>query len=232
MQDHNERQFVDLLLNNTKILSISTFLKYVGGGAYDDRISDEKLKYSSNFAIFVRGVYDVINDNRYNAKVNNSIKTANHSSDLGLRLGFDEEVAREATIKAIGYYGIAVIDRKLPENFNEIYLLTKATQIEKYGDKLVNFSPIVFPYTNKINFILLPDVGREIWLLAKHLKLIRDSGFDILNHPEMFEALNVKVIASAYLIFDAPYGIASAERFISGRELKPTDSEVLDLIML
>ena len=37
-------------------------------------------------------------------------------------------------------------------------------------------------------------------MLAKHLKMIKDSGFDNLKYPEMFEALNVKIIANAYSI--------------------------------
>jgi len=48
----------------------------------------------------------------------------------------------------------------------------------------------------------------------------------------MFEGLNGKIIANAYSIFDAPYGIKYAEEFINGRTLKPTDKDVWDLIML
>jgi len=55
---------------------------------------------------------------------------------------------------------------KLPENFDEISLLTKATQIDKYGDKLVDFSPIVFHSVDGNNFVLIPDAGRETWMLA------------------------------------------------------------------
>jgi len=33
-------------------------------------------------------------------------------------------------------------------------------------------------------------------MLAKHLKMIKDSGFDVLRHPEMFEGINVKVIVN------------------------------------
>jgi len=62
--------------------------------------------------------------------------------------------------------------------------------------------------------------------------MIQDSGFNILKHPEMFEALNVKIVANAYSIFDAPYGVSYAEQFINGRSLKPTDNDVWDLIML
>jgi hypothetical protein len=64
------------------------------------------------------------------------------------------------------------------------------------------------------------------------MKLIIDSGFDILKHPEMFEGLNGKIIANAYSIFDAKYGINYAEQTLNNRSLKPTDSDVWDLIML
>jgi hypothetical protein len=165
-------------------------------------------------------------------KIKDPIKTIDYSSGLGLRLGFDKELAKDATAKAIGYYGIAVVDRKLPENFDEISLLTRATQIDKYGEKLVDFSPIVFKSVDGNNFVLIPDAGRETWMLAKHMKLIKDSGFDILKHPEMFEGLNGKIIANAYSIFDAKYGINYAEQILNGRSLKPTDEDVWDLTML
>jgi hypothetical protein len=69
-------------------------------------------------------------------------------------------------------------------------------------------------------------------MLAKHMKLINNSGFDILKHPEMFEGLNGKIIANTYSIFDAKYGINYAEQTLNRRTLKPTDKDVWDLIML
>jgi hypothetical protein len=134
--------------------------------------------------------------------------------------------------KLLDIMGLQLLIGKLPENFDEISLLTKATQIDKYGDKLVDFSPIVFNSVDGNNFVLIPDAGRETWMLAKHMKLISDSGFDILKHPEMFEGLNGKIIANAYSIFDAKYGINYIEQTLNGRSLKPTDSDVWDLIML
>jgi len=110
--------------------------------------------------------------------------------------------------------------------------LTNATQIDEYGDKLVDFSPIVFYSVDGNNFVLTPDAGRETWMLARHLKLIMESGFNILEHPEMFEGLNGKIIANAYSIFDAKYGVNYAEQTLNSRTLKPTDNDVWDLIML
>jgi len=165
-------------------------------------------------------------------KIKDPIKTIDYSSGLGLRLGFDKELAKDATVKAIAYYGIAVVDRNLPENLSEISLLTNATKIYKYGDKLVDFSPLVFNSVDGNNFVLIPDAGRETWMLAKHMKLLIDSGFDITQHPEMFEGLNGKIIANAYSIFDAKYGVNYAEQTLNDRTLKPTDKDVWDLIML
>ena len=86
----------------------------------DGLITEEELKYSKNFSYLVNGLYDVVSKAR---NVNNPTKTIDYSSNLGLRLGFDKEVAKDATIKAIGYYGIGVVDRKLPENFDEIFFV-------------------------------------------------------------------------------------------------------------
>ena len=230
MQDLNEKSFVDLIANNTKILPIPTFYRYVSERASDGKITDEELKYSSNFASLVNRIHDNIYEMRF--RVKDPIKIVDYSSGLGLRLNFDKELAKDATAKALSYYGIAVVDRKLPENLEEISLLTKATQIDNYGDKLVDFSPIVFHSIDGNNYVLIPDAGRESWMLARHMKLIEDSGFNILNHPEMFEGLNGKIIANAYSIFDAKYGINYAEQFINGRVLKPTDKDTWDLIML
>ncbi|MCC5994524.1 MAG: thrombospondin type 3 repeat-containing protein [Candidatus Aenigmarchaeota archaeon] len=238
IQNSNERQFVELMANNRKILDVPTFLNFLKEKASDGIITDEELKHSSNFASLVNRLYDEIfnlknlYENNPKLKIEDPMKTIDYSSGLGLRLGFDKELATNATAKAIGYYGIAIVDRKLPENFDEISLLTKATQIDKYGDKLVDFSPIVFKSVDGYNFVLIPDAGRETWMLAKHMKLIIDSGFDITQHPEMFEGLNGKIIANAYSIFDAKYGINYIEQTLNGRTLKPTDNDVLDLIML
>jgi len=229
IQDKNEKELVELLAENKRILVIPTFVSYLNEKASDGLITDEELEYSKNFSQLVNGLYDIVNKAK---DVNDRIRTTDYSSDLGLRLGFDKEVAKDATIKAIAYYGIAVVDRKLPENFDEIYLLTRATQIDGYGDKLVDFSPIKFYSVDRNHYYLTPNVGRETWMLAKHLKLIENSGFDILEPPEMFEGLNGKIIANAYSIFDAPYGINYAEQFINGRTLRPTDNDVWDLIML
>jgi len=238
VQGSNEKQFVELMASSREALDIPTFISYLKDKASDGRITREELEYSSNFASLVKGIYSEIYkaknlyENNTQFKITDPLKTIDYSTSLGLRLGFDRELAKDATAKAIGYYGIAVVDRELPEDFNEISLLTNATQIDKYGDKLVDFSPIVFYSVDGNNFVLTPDAGRETWMLARHLKLIMESGFNILEHPEMFEGLNGKIIANAYSIFDAKYGVNYAEQTLNRRTLKPTDNDVWDLIML
>ncbi|MCS7367687.1 MAG: hypothetical protein NDF52_07400, partial [archaeon YNP-WB-062] len=238
VQDSNEKQFVELMASSREALDVPTFINYLREKASDGRITREELEYSSNFAGLVKGIYSEIYkaknlyENNTQFRITDPLKTIDYSTSLGLRLGFDRELAKDATAKAIGYYGIAVVDRELPEDFNEISLLTKATQIDKYGDKLIDFSPIVFYSVDGNNFVLTPDAGRETWMLAKHLKLIMESGFNILEHPEMFEGLNGKIIANTYSIFDAKYGVNYAEQTLNRRTLKPIDNDVWDLITL
>ena len=229
VQDENEKEFIELLAGNKRILFIPVYTSYLWDKASDGRITNEELERSIIFSQFVNRLYDVISGTR---GLNNPTRVLDYSSSLGLRLGFDEETAGNATVKAIAYYGVAVVDRGLPEDFDEISLLVRATRINGYGDKLVDFSPIIFYWVDGNHYDLTPDPGRETWMLAKHLKMIMDTGFNILGHPEMFEALNVKIIANAYSIFNAPYGVSYAEKFINGRTLKPTDQDVWDLIML
>jgi hypothetical protein len=232
IQDLNEKNFVDLIVNNSKILVVPTFSSYLEKQASDGVITDEELKYSSNFASLVNGIYGTIYDakslyeNNGNLRIREPIKTIDYSSGLGLRLGFDKELARNATVKAIAYYGIAVIDRKLPENFDEISLLTKATQIEKYGDKLIKFSPMISYSSDGNNYVYVIDAGKSTWVLAKHLKILNDSGFDILKHPEFFYGLNRKVAGNVYSLFDADYGIKYYDYTY------PTDKRAWDLMML
>ena len=62
--------------------------------------------------------------------------------------------------------------------------------------------------------------------------LINQTGFPIIKHPEVFEGLNGKIIANAYSLFDAKYGISYVEKEVNNRTITPTDKDVWDLIML
>ena len=144
-------------------------------------------------------------------------------------LELSERKLRDESLEALKNYSISLVELSLPYEKEGLSMLMEASEI---NPAIVDFSPIVFYSVDGNNFVLIPDTGRETWMLAKHLKLIKDSGFDILKHPEMFEGLNGKIIANAYSIFDAKYGINYIEQTLNNRTLKPTDKDVWDLIML
>jgi len=144
-------------------------------------------------------------------------------------LELSEKKLREESLEVLKNYSISLVDLNLPYEKEGLSMLMEASEI---NPAIVDFEPIVFNSIDGNNFVLNPNMYRETWMLAKHMKLIKDSGFDILNHPEMFEGLNGKIIANAYSIFDAEYGINYAEQTLNGRTLKPTDNDVWDLIML
>ena len=144
-------------------------------------------------------------------------------------LELSERRLRDESLLALKNYSISLVDLNLPYEKGSLSMLIEASEI---NPAIVDFSPIVFHSVDGNNFVLTPNAGRETWMLAKHIKLIKDSGLDVLKHPEMFEGLNGKIIANAYSIFDAKYGINYIEQTLNGRTLKPTDKDVWDLIML
>jgi hypothetical protein len=144
-------------------------------------------------------------------------------------LKLSDRKMRNESLEALKNYSIALLDLSLPYERDGLSMLIEASE---KNSAIVDFEPIVFNSIDGNNFVLTPNAGRETWMLARHMKLIRDSGFDILSHPEMFEGLNGKIIANAYSIFDAKYGINYAEQTLDGRTLKPADKDVWDLIML
>jgi hypothetical protein len=231
-QDANEKQFIDLIVDNSRILAVPTFSRYLGRVASDGEVTDGELECSRNFASLVGGVYDAVYAAKHlyeengNLKIKDPVKTIDYSSSLGLKLGFDRELARNATVKALAYYGIAVVDRKLPEDIAELSLLARAAQIGKYGDMLVKFSPMIIYSHDGSPHVYMVDAGKSAWVLAKHMKMLNDSGFDILKHPEIFYGLNRKVAGNVYSLFDADYGIKWYDYTY------PMDKRAWDLMML
>ncbi|AJB42603.1 hypothetical protein TCARB_1561 [Thermofilum adornatum 1505] len=238
-QDANEKQFIDLIVEYRSMLAVPAFSNYLWRVVSDGSVSSEELERARNFAQLVVEIYETVLSEKslYESyvwgymRVKDPVRTADYSSNLALKLGLDGSKTSKAVAKALAYYGIAVVDRGLPENLEELAMLVEAVGIEGYGSKLVDFTPITF-HSTEGDFAYVIDSGRDAWMLAKHLKIINDTGFNILKHPEMFEGLNGKIIANAYSLFDAEYGINYAEQFISGRKLRPTDNDVWDLIML
>jgi hypothetical protein len=242
-QDNNEKEFVGLVANNKEILIIPTYFNYLKEEVSDGIITNDELKHSTNFSHLVKGLYDVViseadlNKNDPNLQISDPIKTIDYSSNLGLKLGFDKEFARDATIKAIGYYGIAVNDRKLPEHFEAINLLTKGTQIEKYGDNLVDFEPIVFKnvhYWNlgessekqmKVGDVVIGsyDKARDTWMIAELLKRRPE----LVDQPKKFEWINKMMQEVSFCIFDDPWG---PKKY--GEYYKPTDEVIWKDVIL
>jgi hypothetical protein len=239
---NNNRQLIELMAGSKNILNISTFLNYLKDKVSDARINDEELRYLKNFASLVKGLYDVViseadlNKNDPNLQISDPIKTIDYSSNLGLKLGFDKNFARDATIKAIGYYGIAVNDRKLPEHYEAINLLTKGTQIEKYGDNLVDFEPMVFKnvyyreigdwYTSlKHGDVVIGsyDKARDTWMIAELLKRRPE----LVDQPKKFEWINKMMQEVSFCIFDDPWG---PKKY--GEYYKPTDEVIWKDVIL
>jgi hypothetical protein len=240
---NNNRQLIELMAGSKNILNISTFLNYLKDKVSDARISDDELRYLKNLASLVKGLYDVViseadlNKNDPNLQISDPIKTIDYSSNLGLKLGFDKNFARDATIKAIGYYGIAVNDRKLPENYEAINLLTKGTQIEKYGDNLVDFEPIVFKnvyywnvgedpdYEIKVGDVIIGsyDKARDTWMIAELLKRRPE----LVDQPKKFEWINRMMQEVSFCIFDDLFG---PKKY--GEYYKPTDEVIWKDVIL
>jgi hypothetical protein len=239
---NNNRQLIELMAGSKNILNISTFLNYLKDKVSDARINDKELRYLKNFASLVKGLYDVViseadlNKNDPNLQISDPIKTIDYSSNLGLKLGFDKNFARDATIKAIGYYGIAVNDRKLPEHYEAINLLTKGTQIEKYGDNLVDFEPMVFKnvYYREIGDWYTPlkhgdvvigsyDKARDTWMIAELLKRRPE----LVDQPKKFEWINKMMQEVSFCIFDDPWG---PKKY--GEYYKPTDEVIWKDVIL
>jgi len=211
----------------------------------------EKDIYRTSFVPSLKGIYEaraIAKDTSDNISISESFKMISLTEtedrlrsicpnekifEKGYELINDLELSerklRDESLLALKNYSIALVDLSLPYAKEGLLRLIEASEI---NPAIVDFEPIVFNSIDGNNFVLAPNAGRETWILARHMKLIGDSGFDILNHPEMFEGLNGKIIANAYSIFDAKYGINYIEQTLNGRTLKPTDKDVWDLIML
>jgi hypothetical protein len=211
----------------------------------------EKDIYRASFIPIVKGLYKakaIVKDASGNVIVSESFKMISLTEteerlrricqnerifekgyELVNDLKLSDRKLRNESLEALKDYSIALLDLSLPYERDGLSMLVEASE---KNPAIVDFEPIVFNSIDGNNFVLTPNAGRETWMLARHMKLIRDSGFNILKRPEMFEGLNGKIIANAYSIFDAKYGINYAEQILSGRTLKPADKVVWDLIML
>ncbi len=99
------------------------------------------------------------------------------------------------------------------------------------NSKLIDFKPLTFKSVDGNDITLEPDLPRETYTLAEFLFMLNQQGINIANHPELHEAINMKIFANNWSIYDANYGINYYEKQ-NGNELKPDKQEVKDLIML
>ena len=245
--------YVDI--NATDNVGIESVLLEVidpnGNSSYYKANKVDKDIYRVSFTPSLKGSYEaraIVKDTSGNVSISESFKIINLTEtedrlrricsnekifEKGYELVNDLELSerklRDESLEALKNYSISLVYLNLPYEKEGLSMLIEASEI---NPAIVDFEPIVFNSIDGNNFVLNPNMYRETWMLAKHMKLIKDSGFDILNHPEMFEGLNGKIIANAYSIFDAKYGINYAEQTLNGRTLKPTDKDVWDLIML
>jgi len=162
-----------------------------------------------------------LQDPRKNTDANTQTE---ETAQLCLDLNLAGKSLGTPTIRGLGNLSIAY--RSGLPKFDKIgeWLFTNASQLS--GD-IVDFSPIRFNSSDDNDVYIVPIPSRETYITAKQLQSIKESGFDIEKHPEMFMGLNGKIITDAWCIFDNPGGINSVEK-----NLTPSDSRVSDLMML
>lgn len=231
IMQENEKIFVDFLINNKKILPIKTFQNYLFNITSDGNVTNDELKRAENFAFVVSKAFDLISQSDI---AKDKILDTDYSAQLALLLGFDTEKAREATAKAIAYYAIAVKNLNLPEEIDALRILTRGSQVEKYGDHLMDFDPIMIKdVTNKTIVIQSKNIPRDVWMLARFLSYRPE----IISEPKKFEWINRMIQQVAWDIFDSPYGPnsewiepTSAKRHYP-ENLTPTSEKVWQVIL-
>ncbi len=102
---------------------------------------------------------------------------------------------------------------------------------QEQNSKLTNFKPLTFQSIDGNDITLEPDLPRETYTLAEFLYMLNQQGINIANHPELHEAINMKIFSNNWSIYDANYGINYYEKQ-NGNELKPDMQQVKDLIYL
>jgi hypothetical protein len=220
-QDYNEKRFVEILAESEELLNSKFYTNYLNEILKDKKIEGEEIKRFEIFSKNSRRIYEILKDK--------NSEFLDYSLNLSLRFDSDKRILKNATIKAISYYSIASVEEKLPENFEEISLLLKATEMEN-GDELIDFPKLVFKSVDGKDFVYETNVARNTWMIAKFLKKNYEIGIDILKHPELFRAINVKITANSFSLFDAKYGISFYEK-LKNRSIKVTDEDVWDLII-
>jgi len=169
--------------------------------------------------IAIQYLQQIENDDRVEKKLEVASETFKLVEELGTY-----NLKRRESVSIPGNWTLASSKGLPKQDNNVVQRLIRASEIDP---SIVNFSPIIYKSVNSSDVYLIPIPSRETWITTGFLERIKDSGFDILNHPEMFLGLNVKVIANTFSLFDDPHGISYYDKNIT-----VVDPRVLDLIML
>lgn len=127
---------------------------------------------------------------------------------------------RKETLQALTYYSLAILSG-LPYNAQAASLFLDANEINPI---ISDFTPItITDVKNQTYTIGSKDIPRDCWMIAEHLKRTPD----VINYPEMFEALNIKVQQNAFDILDNP-----RMREYFNEYYKPTDEIIWEKVII
>jgi len=156
------------------------------------------------------------------------------ASQLVSEIGYEKENLRDSSIKALINLAAAYELLKLPKELESAKLLIKGTRIEKYGDYLMDFDPIIIKdVTNRKIIIQSQNIPRDVWILARFLSYRPE----IISEPKKFEWINRMIQQVAWDIFDSPYGPNSqwveptSGKTHSPENLTPTSEKVWQVIL-
>ena len=234
VQQQPEKIFLEKVLSHQDLFEVSNVRSYLQNVTRDGAVTESEADKTVNLIDLAAYEKTYIWDDFRDDGIMNSWQMREcleKGVELGLRLGFDSERATEPTAKAIALYSCAVERDRLPEEFNSLRTLTKCTQLEE-GRALVDWSPITYRGVGE-TYNITTDGSLSTWMLARHMKLIEERGVNLTEHPELYEAINMKTYANAYSLFVMKtYSVEDFERRMNGNLIKPIDRKVWDLIML
>jgi hypothetical protein len=137
---------------------------------------------------------------------------------------YRQEPLTKETIDFFSNYSLAIHQLGLPpHNDTDKFLIGNMSQ---NNPDIVNFNSMTF-YGTSDHIDITPDPTREAWSVVEEAKQIQDSGYDLMNHPEMGLGLSTKVITNNWCLFGNPTGIKYYDTDIS-----PSNSKVRDLTKL